>query len=967
MQSSSVSPSEFTFSLMLKACTKVGCIDVGRHLHSHIIKNGVEDNVYIGNTLVDMYAKFGSLIDSQEVFDSLADQDLVSWNALITGYVENGLAKEALHCFEDLQERTLSPNVTTYLSVVKACSILHERDLGKQVHLMILKEEFETDEFLGNTLVDMYAKFGLLEEAREIFEDLPVKDIVSWNALITGYALHEYFSDVLVQWKEMQHEGIAPNTGTFVRLLQVCGAIEEIGTGKEIHTEVVLRGFDNEFFVGDTLVDMYSKCRLFEDAQMIFDRLLVHDAVTWNALITGCSADAFKDDAMGILLKMEGEEISPDSVTLSTILRACSALGALEEGMRIHLEVMKRGFEDCFTGCSLMDLYAKCNSFLDCQSVFSEIPDRDVACWNVLISGFADQGMNTEALNRFEQMQCEGVHLNPETFVCILQSCTIDIGRTLHANLVQEKFEQISCVSSALVNMYVKNGLLSEAYEVFSDQIFHDIISWTALISGFVEGGLTKEAFNFYKQMRMEGQSPSLVTLVCLLKACELESLDEGRKFHAMIVKRGDEGDSLIGAPLVSIYAVHGELSEAEKLFEKLPARNTALWTALIAGYTDHGKFKEALTCFEKMQDDGIPPDLSTYVWAFQACCGLKDLDMGLALYTVAVKSGIEQATPIGSVLVELFTKCGMHVESREIFDSLPVCDLFTWTTLISGYVQCGYMEEAVNCLRDMQTDGITPDAVVWDLVISGYAEYNDYEKTVELSAMMQQQGLLPDTSILLNIVHSCTCALVMEVGKRVHAQVVNLSGANSLFESAFIDLYGKCGNVNYAEKVFQGFPTKDLIPWNSLLISYALQGESKAVSLLLERMIELNINPDGNSFQSTFIVCSHAGLLFESHCYYQLMKYCFGIMPTIKHLTCFVDLVARAGQLSFARIMVETMPFQPDLVLLHAMLSGCRILGNVQLGHEVFAFAKSLDRGHAAAYVLMSNIYIEDPLSIYT
>eukprot|EP00250_Pteridium_aquilinum_P002861 c13086_g1_i1 orf=125-652(-) len=172
--------------------------------------------------------------------------------------------------------------------------------------------------------------------------------------------------------------------------------------------------------------------------------------------------------------------------------------------------------------------------------------------------------------------------------------------------------------------------------------------------------------------------------------------------------------------------------------------------------------------------------------------------------------------------------------------------------------------------------------------------------------------------------------------------------------------MYGKCGSIRDAAEVFNLMPTRGLMTWNALLISFALQGESKFVFLLFEQMVEEGVLPDSDSFRSIFIVCSHAGLLLESQHCYELMKQRFGITSTIKHHTCVVDLLARAGHLDSARMMVERMPFQPDLVLLHAMLSACRMLGDVELGQEIFEFAKNLDRRHAAAYILMSNIYAE-------
>ena len=204
-----LSPDEVTFACVLKACGNTRAIDKGKEIHEQIVTKGLlqKDRV-IGTALVNMYAKCGALTKAQEVFEKLPLRDVVSWSALIAGYADEGLGHEALNCFEEMQREGFSPNEVTLISVLKVYSSIQAINKSMKIHNeMVDRSLFGKDITLCNALVDMYAKCGAPSKALEVLNDFPVRNVVSWNAVISGYALGGQSHEALKCFVQMQKEG----------------------------------------------------------------------------------------------------------------------------------------------------------------------------------------------------------------------------------------------------------------------------------------------------------------------------------------------------------------------------------------------------------------------------------------------------------------------------------------------------------------------------------------------------------------------------------------------------------------------------------------------------------------------------------------------------------------------------------------------------------------------------------------
>ena len=259
--------------------------------------------------------------------------NVISWNALIAEHTKHGRSHEALSCFDRMQGQCIIPNPITFLCALKACSSIGAVDKGKQIHIDVVSRSLlERNHVLGTALLGMYAKCGVLAKARQVHEELHIRDVVSWSALIGGYAQHGQCHEALTCLKQMQTDGISPNTIVFTSILKSCGSAGAIDKGKQIHDIIVNKGWlEKDLALGNALVDMYAKCGALSNAQQLMDELQIRDVVSWNTVIGGYAERGYGREALNCFEHMESEGLSPDGVTFLCLLNACSHSGLLNE------------------------------------------------------------------------------------------------------------------------------------------------------------------------------------------------------------------------------------------------------------------------------------------------------------------------------------------------------------------------------------------------------------------------------------------------------------------------------------------------------------------------------------------------------------------------------------------------------------------------------------------------------------
>ncbi|KAH8932812.1 hypothetical protein BDL97_19G095000 [Sphagnum fallax] len=394
-----MSPDNFTFVQVINACAGLGALEVGRNFHEQIIQSGYESDVFVHNGLVGMYVKCGSIEDAGRVFNKMPSQDVVTWTTMISGHVKCGQGQKALELFQQMQHAGVQPDSVTFVGVLNACASVVALEQGRCVHQQILQSGLESDVFVGSSLVDMYAKCGSIEDAWSVFNKMPYRDVVTWNAMVLGHVKCGQGQKALELFQQMQQEGVQPDSVTFVGVLNACASVVVLEDGRFAHEQIIERGWDSDVFVGSSLVDMYAKCGSMEDAWSVFNKMPSRNVLTWTAMILGHVKCGKGRKALELFQQMQQEGVQPNSVTFVGVLNACASVVALEEGRCAHEQIIERGWDsDVFVGSSLVDMYTKCGTMEDAWRVFRRMPSRNVVSWNAILGGCAMHGHGKEAL-----------------------------------------------------------------------------------------------------------------------------------------------------------------------------------------------------------------------------------------------------------------------------------------------------------------------------------------------------------------------------------------------------------------------------------------------------------------------------------------------------------------------------------------------------------------------------------------
>eukprot|EP01018_Ginkgo_biloba_P002731 Gb_33134 [translate_table: standard] len=452
-----------TYASLLQLCIKKKALPEGKFVHAHMNDRGFNADRCLRNTLVNLYAKCGSLMDARRVFDQMPERNVFTWTVMIAAYSKHGLAEEALTMFHQMQRTGIQPDQFTFASVLPACANLAALDQGIEIHDEIIRSGLQSDVFVESALVDMYAKCGNIEKARDIFDKMHQRDLVSWNAMIAGYAQNGFVDDAFKLFQEMPEPDVVSWNAMISGYAQK-GYVDEALT--------LFQKMPKPDVVSWTaLIAGYTQNGNVDEALKLFQEMPERNMVSWTAMIAGYAQNGQSVEALKCYRRMQLAGMKPSSKTFASVLPACANLAALEQGMEIHDEIIRNGFQSrIFVVNALIDMYAKCGSIENARDVFDKMPQRDVVSWNTMIAGYAMHGCGKDALKLFEQMQCSGINPDHVTLVSVLSACChaglVDKGRQYfdsmsHHYHITPEMEHYGC----MVDLLGRAGQLEEALE----------------------------------------------------------------------------------------------------------------------------------------------------------------------------------------------------------------------------------------------------------------------------------------------------------------------------------------------------------------------------------------------------------------------------------------------------------------------------------------------------------------------
>ncbi|CAN1187684.1 Pentatricopeptide repeat-containing protein At2g02750 [Linum perenne] len=532
LHSASFPATRFTFPPLLKACVKLNSPLRGQILHAQLLKTGFHRHTHSATALANMYSKLNfPHEDAVKVFDEMPHRNLASLNAVISGFASNGLCEKAFLLFREVVGVAgLVPNSVTLASVLIGC---RSGDVCRQVHCWAIKLGVDDDVYVGTAMVTVYSGCGEIVVARKLFGEMPDKNEVSYNALVSGLLDNGMPNMVLNVFKDMRDRLIKrPNSVTLVSVLSACSSLLYLQFGKQVHGFMVKTMVELDVKLGTALVDMYCKCRSWRWGYDVFNELDDNrNLVTWNSMISGLMLNGESDIAVELFGLLESEGLEPDSVT-----------------------------------------------------------------WNSMISGFAQLDMASEAFRFFKKMQSYGAVPSLKSVTSLLRACAslFDMihGREIHGHAIRTDLHTDEFMATALMDLYMKCGKSSWARRIFdgfsvkpSDPAF-----WNVMISGYGANGDSESAFEFFYQMLKEKVKPNSGTFTAILSLCShTGQVDKGwQVFMILTEEHGLNPKPEHFGCMIDLLGRSGRLDEASKLLECIQDPSTSVFASLLGACRHH-------------------------------------------------------------------------------------------------------------------------------------------------------------------------------------------------------------------------------------------------------------------------------------------------------------------------------------------------------------------------------------------
>ncbi|PKA57859.1 Pentatricopeptide repeat-containing protein [Apostasia shenzhenica] len=499
----------------------------------------------------------GDLSYALRLFPILPSPSTFQWNSIIRACYLHHSADLSIHFFHRMRRDGLEPDYYTFQFLFKSLALSSTARQGHAAHGLFIRLFPVSDRGATTSLILLYVEFQQEDEARKVFEEIPVKNVVSWTTIVTGFAKAGFLDDArrlfdempernLVSWtgmitgysksgrpteaielfRTMLAEGVMPDAVAFVPVLAACAQMKNHRTGRWIHqlVEKLNVGFNENLIV--TIVDMYAKCGdilsarqvfdemarsvrpawnalidgycklgLVDTARSLFDQMQSHDLITFNSMITGYIHSSKLKEAFSLFSDLRSSGFQPDKFTVVSLLSACASLGAFDQGKSLHAFIETSFIKsDIFMNTALLDMYAKCGKMELAKQVFDRMPERDLMSWTAVISGFAMNGLGRPALEHFCSMKEEGIQPNPVAYIAVLNACS-------HSGLIDEGRKH-----------------LQEMQTLYD--IEPEIEHYGCMVDLYGRVGRLEEAEKLIKSMRIQ---PSDVIWGSFLRSCRLQ------------------------------------------------------------------------------------------------------------------------------------------------------------------------------------------------------------------------------------------------------------------------------------------------------------------------------------------------------------------------------------------------------------------------------------------------------------
>ncbi|KAF7090624.1 hypothetical protein CFC21_093348 [Triticum aestivum] len=549
-------------------------------------------------------------------------------------------------------------------------------------------------------------------------------------------------------------------------------------------------------------------------ARHLFDEIPVPTPRLANALLRArVRAGQWRD----VLLLLPRLRVRPDAFTLSLLLKSCAMLPSLAHGRAVHALAVRScaAYTDAFVAAALVQMYAKCGDMVGSINAFNAFEEPDIVLRTSVVTGYEQNGMAQEALEFFARSVIgQGFMPSPVTLVSVISAAAqlknARNGQACHAYVLRNDLEHDLVLVNAILGLYMRIGAVQSARRLFEGMMERDVVTWSCMVTGYVQSGHASEALSVYKKMVAAGVKPNAVTVVSVLQACSLAlDVEEGKRLHDSAVKIGCELEMTVATALVDMYMKCSCQEKAMQLFLRMPKKDAVAWAAVISGLTQNGLPDESMRVFKCMLLDGPVPDAVTMVKVLAACSESGVMNQAFCLHGYLVNTGFCDKTFVAAALVDLYYKCGNLGSAVRVFESDAEKDIVLWSSMISGYGFHGLGQQAVALYQRMVASSVKPNSLTFVSVLS-----------------------------------ACSHSGLVQQGKSIFKSMTRVYGImpNSEHRSAMVDLLGRAGELQEAAKLLHETGGRaDAHTWCALLAACREHRDTEMSDMVAAKLLKLD------------------------------------------------------------------------------------------------------------------------------
>ncbi|KAJ1690419.1 hypothetical protein LUZ63_014574 [Rhynchospora breviuscula] len=570
----------------------------GRDNFPHSINN---TDLISRTKLIHKHCQVGRTNEARKVFDEMPERNIVTYSTLIYGYSCNGLSTEAIDLFKNVLHSGIPPNSFSLVAVLVAVAGIGTLLLTESLHARIFKTGFSASPFVRSALLDCYAKSHDPKKSFALLSEFPKPDLVTCNAMISGFVYNSLFEEALLLYKQIRAAGFDLGPRTMMSVLESCAGYGSIGLCKSLHGYMIKNGFDLDICVSNSVFKVYLSFENVDAMNRAFELVSVKDVVTWTIFMGFLLEHGQIHKVLELFVKMRYNRIVPDKIAMINLVGACALLGNSNLCKLVHSYCTVQGFGSERTLInSVISMYSKCGDTIYAKKLFDSMQEKNLVSWTCMISGYLQNGNPIEGMKLFHKLRRNNAFIMDEaTMVTLLATCSdiadFQLTKLFHVYGLKLGLDQFVPVRNALITAYGKCGCLEFSCKVFQEISNRNVVSWNAMILSYGINGEGNKALELFLNMRNLGFEPDNITYLNVFMACSHNGLvHEGLNLlKNMVMDTEISANIKLGGEhvtcVVDLLSRAGYLEQARNLANHAREKGSVnTWKALLGGSFFH-------------------------------------------------------------------------------------------------------------------------------------------------------------------------------------------------------------------------------------------------------------------------------------------------------------------------------------------------------------------------------------------